>query len=547
MTRKRIITQQDRYVGSSAFTIVELLVVIAVIGILATVSILAYSSVQSSSRDSKRSADVSVITEALEKYYDQNGEYPSCSAMVQPSNTVTTNTLKGTDPQVLSTPTSTAGTNSIICSSLASGSGPDSFGYVGDGSSTCSSGAACLQYTLQYREEGTGNIISVQSRRQTQLATTDAPTLSASVAGFTQANLSWSAVSNSLNYQTQRATNSSFTTGLASATTTSTSNSMTGLIAGTTYYFRVQANAASSQSNWSNTVSVTTPQLATPTISTTADSTTQVTVTWGAISMAQTYTLQQSTSSSFTSPTIVAGIVGTSRAMTGLISGETYYYRVQAVATGDTSNWSNTSSVVTPINAPGTPTITASLPNSTTAVGTTGGVSCAAGTIEYSLRYNSTNAAADGAWSSWAIGTSRTQSGAYQGNKYTFQAQARCLGPDIASSYTTSGTNYVITPMTQPSAPTYLSPSQFTDEVYAIVNYASYCPAGTWMVNGTFHTVFTPTGVAYGPHPFGYNDWWNIGSQTSSAIQYWGSYYCTTYYVASSYSPESYNVIYVYH
>lgn len=52
-----------------------------------------------------------VIAGALEKYYDQNGEYPSFRAMTQPSD----------------------------------------------------SGQSCLQFTLKYRDETNGNIVSLQS------------------------------------------------------------------------------------------------------------------------------------------------------------------------------------------------------------------------------------------------------------------------------------------------------------------------------------------------------------------------------------------------
>ena len=65
---------------ANGFTIVEILVVIAVIGILVTIGAFAYNNAQKNSRDQKRTSDIAVLKSALEKYYDTNGEYPSgCS------------------------------------------------------------------------------------------------------------------------------------------------------------------------------------------------------------------------------------------------------------------------------------------------------------------------------------------------------------------------------------------------------------------------------------------------------------------------------------
>jgi type IV pilus assembly protein PilE len=76
--------------SKSGFTIVELLVVIAVIGILTTIGIMSFTRYQASSRDTQRSSRTTLIAEALEKYYDKNGEYPSCSTLTQSATIVDT-------------------------------------------------------------------------------------------------------------------------------------------------------------------------------------------------------------------------------------------------------------------------------------------------------------------------------------------------------------------------------------------------------------------------------------------------------------------------
>lgn len=61
----------------TGFTIVELIIVVAIIGILMAISLVAYRNVQAGANDKARAADVSAIMDALEKYYQKNGEYPA--------------------------------------------------------------------------------------------------------------------------------------------------------------------------------------------------------------------------------------------------------------------------------------------------------------------------------------------------------------------------------------------------------------------------------------------------------------------------------------
>jgi prepilin-type N-terminal cleavage/methylation domain-containing protein len=62
------------------FTVVELIVVMIVIALLAAIAIVAYGRVQAEARDQKRKTDIVLFADAMEAYYDKNGEYPSgCS------------------------------------------------------------------------------------------------------------------------------------------------------------------------------------------------------------------------------------------------------------------------------------------------------------------------------------------------------------------------------------------------------------------------------------------------------------------------------------
>lgn len=59
------------------FTLMEIMVVIAIMGILVTVGLTSYKSVQMKSRDSRRKSDLRGIAGALELYYNDKGRYPA--------------------------------------------------------------------------------------------------------------------------------------------------------------------------------------------------------------------------------------------------------------------------------------------------------------------------------------------------------------------------------------------------------------------------------------------------------------------------------------
>ena len=141
---------------TNGFTLIELLVVIAIIGALATIGIVSFSVVQTSVRNTERSTKITVVSEALEKYYDENGEYPSCAALTASPSTIAANTLKGIDPNVLTAPNVTGGTNSFICDAVTEETGANVFAYVLDSG----------QYSLQYKEESSGKIVVLDMRQR---------------------------------------------------------------------------------------------------------------------------------------------------------------------------------------------------------------------------------------------------------------------------------------------------------------------------------------------------------------------------------------------
>jgi prepilin-type N-terminal cleavage/methylation domain-containing protein len=63
---------------NKGFSLIEFLVVVALIGILTSIATVSYSTIQKRSRDSHRMSDMKFIQQAFEQYYtDANATYPA--------------------------------------------------------------------------------------------------------------------------------------------------------------------------------------------------------------------------------------------------------------------------------------------------------------------------------------------------------------------------------------------------------------------------------------------------------------------------------------
>jgi len=482
--------------NTNAFTIVELIVVIAIIGILTAIVTTGFSRYQENARDAQRSSKTAVIAESLEKYYDQNGEYPGCAAMIGDATTITKSVLIGIDTAVLVAPKAASGvTNSIKCLDLTSSSGPeDYFAYVGDASAACSTGQTCLQFSLKYREESTGNIVVINSRRRTDIATSGSATISVTPTGFTTMNVTWTTVNNATGYTLQRATNNSFTADLIETANPDTTIALTGLAYNTTYYFRVKANTDTNAGIWSAITSGSTWGLAAPNTTATAISSTNFTSSWAAIPHAAGYNTQCSTDGATWS-----GCTGTT---TGLSygwgptwQGKILYFRTQAMNDIYTGSWSNIANATTSIDAPAAYNIVGSQSSWSVLRGTATSATCPAGTTPFYRWTHNVN----GSNTFWAEGSQYpiVDHGLNWNDSVSITVTTRCTTSATQSGWTAAGNNASMS-LPGPTVSAYLA-------AIRVAGWSGTCPAYTtyynyyWRLNG-YNGPYTPVGYrADGP------------------------------------------------
>lgn len=72
--------------SSKGFTLIEMLIVIAVISILAGIVLVGITGFQSSARDTKRVGDLSSVRNNLELYFTRCGHYPTSGACGSPAS-----------------------------------------------------------------------------------------------------------------------------------------------------------------------------------------------------------------------------------------------------------------------------------------------------------------------------------------------------------------------------------------------------------------------------------------------------------------------------
>ena len=78
--KSMFVNKQVNRSSGKGFTLMELLIVIAILGILVAMGLTSFMSAQKKSRDTKRKNDLRQITIAMEAYFNDKGTYPASSS-----------------------------------------------------------------------------------------------------------------------------------------------------------------------------------------------------------------------------------------------------------------------------------------------------------------------------------------------------------------------------------------------------------------------------------------------------------------------------------
>lgn len=140
------------------FTIVELLIVIAVIGILAALVLNTFVGVQRRARDTERQTDINAIATQLEVYYNEEGHYPTLANLqdATPDTGWIDTNLPGLDLNATIAPNDTpaAGGNSLVNDTTPDA---DAYGYVPAPADCDNVTTNCTSFTLYWPEEDNAN------------------------------------------------------------------------------------------------------------------------------------------------------------------------------------------------------------------------------------------------------------------------------------------------------------------------------------------------------------------------------------------------------
>ena len=367
-----------------------------------------------------------------------------------------------------------------------------------------------LYYVRAYATNSSGTVYGNEVSFTT-LATPSTPVSSAAT-NITQTGFSanWNASSGATGYYLDVSTSStfvSFVTGYSNKSVGNVlSSSVSGLTAGTTYYYRVRAFNSAGTSVSSNIITAKTLTVSIPVapVATTATNITQTgfSANWNASSGATGYYLDVSTSSTFAS--FVTGYssksVGNvlSSSVSGLTVGTTYYYRVRAFNSTGTSVSSNiiTAKTLT-VSIPVAPVATTATNITQTGFSANWNASSSATGYYLDVSISSTFASFVTGYSSKSVGNvlSSSVSGLTAGTIYYYRVRA----------YNSSGTS--------PNSSTILVqlPSVLS------VNLTPYQPAG-WdnkIVLSTTTGTNTSSSVIYDNQSI-YLDWAVINNGTSN-------------------------------
>jgi phosphodiesterase/alkaline phosphatase D-like protein len=320
---------------------------------------------------------------------------------------------------------------------------------------------------------GSSNIISV-----TTVVATPPPPVATTGTNVTQVSFTanWNASAGATTYLFDVATDTNFTSILPAYNNLNAGNvltlDITGLTAGTKYFYRVRGRNVGGTSVSSNTISVTTVVPAPPApVAAAGTNATQVSFTanWNASAGATTYLIDVATDTNFVS--LVPGYgnlnVGNvlTRNITGLSAQTMYFYRVRGSNAGGTSGSSGTISVTTVVATPPAPVATAALNIGQTSFTATWNASAGATTYLLDVATDTNFTSMLPAYNNVNAGSVLTQNvtGLAAGTKYFYRVRGSNVGGTSGSSNSISVTTVVATPPAPvATAASTIGPTSFT-------------------------------------------------------------------------------------
>ena len=405
---------------SRGFTIIELLVVVAVIGILISIGAVSYGDYRKTVTIAQLKSDLNSVATVMENARNFDNSYPnSVPATFAPSSGVT---LSGGSADVGQT----------YCVDAVSASEPGVYYYI-------------------------DSLVGMQGAQPGSCVTSRAipQNLTATTASNTSINVSWDPVSHATSYTLQRDTNPAFPSPVIinQSGTTSTATVTQGI----NYYFRVNATIASATSNWSDTVadntSISAPTA--PVIAVTlsganiqASINTPVTCTTGTPQYEISARTNDGTWGAYTawSTTTTASQVATEGVKYGYKAEARCY--VSSNLYGSSTTGSEGTYIYQFVTTPSAPTVSASAPDWATTTYSWNAATCPAGSAGNYQYHFTTSYGYDSGWISNGASASVNLTTSSAGYTYTLAVQTQCASPYSSSSWSTSGSASYYRPYT---------------------------------------------------------------------------------------------------
>ena len=138
------------------FTIIELLIVIAIIGILATLVLTNFQGAQAKGRDTVRKNDINSLYQKLEEYYNENGSYINTAITAGNASTlfpgIDGGAVTDEDGTIIETTFSTSLTTPVAVVVSNTGNGGE-YELSLFGAALCASTGTCTKYLLTSFQE----------------------------------------------------------------------------------------------------------------------------------------------------------------------------------------------------------------------------------------------------------------------------------------------------------------------------------------------------------------------------------------------------------